>query len=408
MQLTTSHPISANDRLETLDVIRGVAVLGILIMNIQSFAMVQAAYANPMAYGDLTGINFWIYYLSHLFADQKFMTIFSMLFGAGIVLMATNIERRGEDAKNIHRRRMIILAAVGLLHSLLLWWGDILFTYAICGLIAYGGRHKTPKQLFIRAFVLIAICSLLMLGIGAAISTMSAEEMTDFMMLWAPSPEEIQAETQNIQMGWIEQFPHRIALSLEMMEGIIIYIFRVVGLMYLGMALFKCQFFTKQISALFLGITGLIAFAFGLTMTVYGNALNFDNQWQIDGMFTLSQFNYWASILMAYAYMCILNVLCRSAKGASVKKALANVGKMALTNYLSQTIICSVVFYGWGLGLFGELARAQQFMVVMAVWASLITFSWFWMSKFRFGPFEWLWRSLTYRQKQSLKLAYVK
>jgi uncharacterized protein len=124
-------------RLESLDVLRGFAVLGILIMNIQSFSMVDAAYTNPSAFGDLTGVNRWVWLLSHVFADQKFMSLFSLLFGAGIALMAHRLQAQGQSAAWLHYRRMFWLLLFGLGHAYLFWHGDILFTYALAGSVAF-------------------------------------------------------------------------------------------------------------------------------------------------------------------------------------------------------------------------------------------------------------------------------
>ncbi|MFH1754581.1 MAG: hypothetical protein ABIA59_02650 [Candidatus Latescibacterota bacterium] len=127
-------PIAPGERSVSLDVLRGVAVLGILIMNIQSFSMIEAAYLNPSSYGDLTGLNKWVSIVSHIFADQKFMTIFSILFGAGIVLMTSKAEATGRKSAGLHYRRTFWLLVIGAMHAYLLWHGDILVLYALCSL----------------------------------------------------------------------------------------------------------------------------------------------------------------------------------------------------------------------------------------------------------------------------------
>src|SRR5712692_4927581 len=141
------------ERIASLDVLRGLAVLGILVMNIQSFAMIEAAYSNPTAFGDLKGANYLVWLLSHVLADQKFMTIFSMLFGAGIVLMTGRREQAGRRSAAVHYRRMGVLALFGLLHAYLLWYGDILFSYALCGMVAYLFRRLRPQFLLLWGFL---------------------------------------------------------------------------------------------------------------------------------------------------------------------------------------------------------------------------------------------------------------
>ncbi len=137
-------PVQGSERIQSLDVMRGVAVLGILVMNIQSFAMIGAAYMNPTAYGDLEGVNGWVWYLGHLFADMKFMTIFSMLFGAGVIVMTSRREAAGQSSAGVHYRRMVWLLVFGLAHAYLLWYGDILYTYALCGFVLYLFRKAPP------------------------------------------------------------------------------------------------------------------------------------------------------------------------------------------------------------------------------------------------------------------------
>src|SRR5687767_6329722 len=148
---------AGSKRIGSIDVLRGVAVLGILLMNIQTFSMVESAYMNPASYGDLTGINAVIYVFGRLFADQKFMTIFSMLFGAGIVLMAEKAVSNGRRPASAHYRRMIVLLAVGVAHAYLLWYGDVLTTYAICGMLVYLVRKWRPAILFWLGVLLLLV-----------------------------------------------------------------------------------------------------------------------------------------------------------------------------------------------------------------------------------------------------------
>ena len=139
-------PVLENARIDSIDVLRGFTLLGILVMNIQLFAMPDAAYSNPTAYGNLEGANLYVWIAGRLLADQKFMTVFSMLFGAGIVLMAARMEEGGATAR-VHYRRMGWLLLMGLLHAHLLWVGDILFLYAVCGMLVYPLRRQSPGLL---------------------------------------------------------------------------------------------------------------------------------------------------------------------------------------------------------------------------------------------------------------------
>src|SRR5947207_3857276 len=176
-----SGPVAGTERIVPMDVLRGFALLGILVMNIQLFAMVEAAYDNPTTYGDLNGANFLVWLLSHLLADQKFISIFSMLFGAGIVLMWQKAESSGARPTRLHYRRVGWMILFGLLHAYLLWYGDILYTYGMCGLFVYLFRRKGPRTLVFSSLVLAMIGSLIAIGLG---------------VFWVPhlSPDDVRAE----------------------------------------------------------------------------------------------------------------------------------------------------------------------------------------------------------------------
>jgi uncharacterized protein len=404
MTQNLAEPMALQSRLLNIDIIRGIALLGILLMNIQAFSMNFSAYSNPTSFGDLSGINFYVYYFSHIFADQKFMTIFSVLFGVGIVLMAENIERKGGSPGKIHYKRMFILAMFGLLHAYLLWFGDILFPYALAGMIAYTARKKSVKFLLITAFLSIGFCSLVMFIISFAIPMMEEADLQKMVAVWTPTQEMIDKDILVNQASWLGQMEHRNFMASKMQTNVLFYLFRIVGLMMIGMALFKLDFFGKRFSNKGLVISAVITLALGLVLVITGNQANFDSGWGLDSMLSGIQPNYWGSLLMAYSYMSLLVVFCRSSALMKLKSLLANVGKMALTNYLSHTLICGFIFYGWGLGFYGSFDRSDMLLVVVGVWIFQLFFSSFWMARFQFGPFEWLWRSMTYGKRQPLKI----
>src|SRR3984957_8816604 len=161
------QPVTEKERIVSIDVLRGFALLGILPMNIQYFSMIGAAYWNPTAYGNLTGANYWVWLLSHTLADEKFMTIFSMLFGAGIVLMTSRIEATGKSSGVLHCRRMGWLVLFGLAHAYLLWSGDILVTYGICGLPVYLFRKLRPRTLLVLGLLAVSVAPAVLTSYGA-------------------------------------------------------------------------------------------------------------------------------------------------------------------------------------------------------------------------------------------------
>ena len=187
--VTQPGPVVQTERIPTLDVMRGFALLGILLMNIQSFSMIYAAYFNPASYGDLTGVHLWVWILSHLLADQKFMTLFSMLFGAGIVLMAERAEARGRRPAGLHYRRMLILILLGAIHAYLVWYGDILVVYGMSGLVVYLFWRRSWKTLLVMGVLMLSVSSSLYFLAGASLPQWPEEIREGFVHTWDPPPE---------------------------------------------------------------------------------------------------------------------------------------------------------------------------------------------------------------------------
>src|SRR5215831_1069935 len=236
------EPVTEKERIFTLDVLRGFALLGILPMNIQDFCMPGAAYFNPTAYGDLHGANYWVWLLSHLLADEKFMAIFSMLFGAGILLMTGRIEDAGRPSAALHYRRMGWLVLFGMLHAYLLWSGDILYSYGVCGLLVFLFRKCRPRTLLIVGAVSLTITPALMSFFGWSVHYWSAETLQSLREgLWMPSPASIAHELADFRGTWLTQMGERVNDSL-LMETLYFFVWtfwRVFGLMLIGMALLK-------------------------------------------------------------------------------------------------------------------------------------------------------------------------
>ena len=169
-------PTIESRRIASIDVLRGLAMLGILVLNIQAFSMPFEAYGNPYAYGNIEGSNYWVFTGAMLLADMKFMAIFSMLFGAGMVLFIDRLQAAGRPAYSIHYRRMAWLLVIGVLHAYLLWYGDILVGYALCGMILVWCRRLPPWILCAGGLCLIAVSSVLMLGSGTLIMNFAPEK----------------------------------------------------------------------------------------------------------------------------------------------------------------------------------------------------------------------------------------
>lgn len=399
-------PTTRNERIISLDVLRGFAVLGILVMNIQSFAMIGPAYFNPNAYGDLSGLNHMVWLLSHVFFDMKFLTIFSMLFGAGIILMTERAEATGRKPAGIHYRRMLVLLLFGLAHGWILWTGDILYTYAMCGLLVYFFRHKNPKTLIILGLSSIATASLLNLMSQFSMAYWPEESVLGMKAMWAPDAAQVQAEVSALGGSWTEQMAHRAPQTLTMQTFVFLFnlSWRAGGAMLLGMGLFKLGVFGARLPARTYRRMLLAGPLMGLPLILGGIWFQNTTGWVMEkGFFGGLQFNYWGSIPLALGWVGLLMLFCQRASGSWLYGSLAATGQMAFTNYLAQTLICTTLFYGHGFGLFGTVERTGQILVVAVVWAVQLLWSPWWLKRFRFGPMEWLWRSLTYRNVQSMK-----
>ncbi len=481
-------PVTQSSRIASIDVMRGVALLGILVMNIQSFAMPGAAYMNPSAYGDLTGVNYWIWHICHLFADMKFMSIFSMLFGAGLVLMTSRIEAKGRSAAGFHYRRTFFLLLFGLAHCHLLWYGDILVLYAVTAGWLYLFRKIYPSiQIFLAILFLLIFplmnysgawwfghvrdqvasnnnSSLLSTDTNESVDALeelnsqadpeaslidpskdqdaieaglvaetdeeqeagdnkvesSTSQSRTFMSpeqyqqnwdemnkMWAPSEEEIQEEIAAMTGSYLGELKHRIpqAIGFEIMM-IIFFMWRVAAMMLIGMAFFKWGVFSAARSTVFYAVMVVAGFAIGLTLSEMGIQANEADGWtMVEGMFINSKYNYFGSVFTAFGWIGLVMLMCKQNFFPWLQSSLAAVGQMALTNYLLHTIICTMLFYGrsgFGLGWFGEISRTQQVGVFVTIWMAQLLLSPVWMKVFRFGPFEWLWRSLTYGKLQPL------
>jgi uncharacterized protein len=399
-------PVPVRERILALDVLRGFALLGILVMNIQSFAMIYSAYLNPTAYGNLEGINLWVWLVSHVFADQKFISLFSMLFGAGIVLMAQHVETGGSRPGGLHYRRMFWLLLIGLGHAYLVWHSDILVTYALCGLVVYLFRKVRPSWLSAWGLLAVTVPFLLWLAAGSSMPLWPSDAIAGIRSDWSPSPEQVAAEVEIYRGGWLDQMAHRIPTAIEFQTFVfaIWTAWRAGGLMLLGMALWKWGVLSAQRSTRFYVALIAASSVLGFLLILLGVTRNFAADWAVTySMFIGSQFNYWGSMFVALAYVGLVMLVVKTRVLRWLQHALAAVGRTALSNYLGQSLVCTLIFYGHGFGLFGNVDRWQQALIVFGVWGLQIGLSLAWLRCFRFGPAEWVWRSLTYWKCQPLR-----
>lgn len=401
-------PVAPSGRVELLDVLRGFAILGILVMNVQSFSMPDPAYFNPTVFGDWTGINFAAWLVSHLFFDTKFMTLFTLLFGAGIVLMGRRLEEKGHNPTGLHYRRVIWLLIFGLAHAYLLWHGDILVWYSMSAMLAYIFWRLRPGWLLFWSLLLILIGTAIYSLIQWTIPHWPPEAIKGTAQYWSPSAEVIAQRLEAYRGGWSDQMSERVSSSLMLHTFIyaIFGVWRTVGLMLAGMALMKWGVISGEKSSRFYTVTLLAGLAVGIPLIGWGANQNIVHDWSLKySVYGGSLPNYWGSLLVAAAYLSFWALLCKKRWLATVRRSLARVGRMAFSNYILQTLICTTLFYGHGFGLFGQVPRWGQLAIAVAIWLVLIPVSNLWMTRFRFGPLEWLWRTLTYGKSQPMRNA---
>lgn len=383
--------VDPSERIVSLDVLRGVAILGILLINVQSFSMPSVARMNPAEFGDFSGMNFFVWLLSHLFAEQKFITIFTLLFGTGILLFLAS---KGSERSGIrlHYRRMFWLLVIGLIHAYLLWDGDILVAYALCGLWAIMARDWSEEGLLAVGTVLIAV------PFVARVDQAIHLDPGASLGIWEASQQSIQAEIEAYRGSWNEQFEERFysSLSSHTTQFLTWTGWRTTGLMLIGMALYKLGVMTGDRSTAEyrkLAVGGCVG---GLLITGSGLLFLLYYDWAGGAGYMWPLFNYWGSILMAVGYIGIAMLVVRYSPKMVGVGAMAAVGKTALSNYLFQTVVATSIFYGFGLGLFGDVSRVEQLGIVVAIWTMQVVLSVLWLSRFKYGPMEYLWRKLTY------------
>ena len=301
---------------------------------------------------------------------------------------------------------MLWLLLFGSLHGVLLWYGDILLTYAICGLIAYWFGRRRPWLLVVLSVVCICIPAFLLANFRTYFETISPEESQQMLEMWAPSAEVIAAKEAAYRGGYLDHLPERFKSWASMFGFLFIFGWRVLGVMLLGMALLKSGVFSGAKSRGFYSVLVVIGFVCGLPLVGYGVHYQVSRGWDmVEGMGSGSLFNYFGSLLVAFAWIGVILLLCRSDRLTGLKGRLAAVGRMAFTNYIMHSVLCTTLYYGHGFGFFGRVDRVGQLGIVIVIAALQLWYSPLWLKHFQFGPLEWLWRTLTYWHPQPFRRA---
>ena len=391
-----SQPINLKNRIHSLDLIRGFAVLGILIMNITSFSQISMAYMNPTSGAGLEGYNQYFHGFNYIFADTRFMSIFSILFGAGVVLFTQRIEAKGRRVVALHYKRMFWLLIFGLIHAYFIWAGDILVAYAICGSLVFFFRKKSIRTLLIMTVILflIPICLNYMTYYG-----MPEEALESTFAFFYPSTEQIAAQTKIMQGSYIEQMPLRIenALELQTLVFMIDTFWRTSAMMLLGMILYRKGILSGDNSTAYYKNMIWVGFVPGLIISSVGLNQVYSSDWS--GAYVMNigaNYKFVSGLLMALGYIGLVIWIYKKGIFKKLQNRLQATGRMAFTNYIGMSVICTLIFNGHGLGLFGTFDRLQQFLIVMGVWVIMLIISPKVLKKYQFGPLESMWRKLTY------------
>lgn len=420
-------PVTAKERIQSLDVLRGVATLGILLMNIAGFGLVFMAYTDPTVQGGAEGGNLYVWIMNEMFFEGTMRALFSMLFGAGMFLMTSRMISWGGglEVADIYYRRNMWLLIFGLGHAyLLLWAGEILFTYGLYGLLLFPLRNISPRKL------LWGVVALTLIGVAlngyryqremehyeqyqAVQAYAEGEEVPAELAAgksaWEaamaekkPDPESVRQQTEGMHQGYLDLVLFRAPLN-RMIQTVFNYDYNpwdVLPMMLLGIALFKLQVITGALRRRKYLLMMLAGYGIGLSVNYYETSLILEGNFSVPAFLQASLTYPFGRIAMAFGHIGLVMLFCQSGVLGFLKKSLAAVGRMALTNYVMHSVICAIVFTGVGFSLYGKLERHQLYFVVLSIWLFQLVTSPIWLKYFRFGPLEWLWRTLTYGKRQ--------
>jgi len=401
-------PVAPGERLETLDVLRGFALLAILAMNIRAMAAPFSAYMNPTSLFEYSGASRAAYAFTAVVFDLKMMGLFSMLFGAGVLLYAGKPTERPAVLRGLWFRRMFWLLVIGLVHAYLIWDGDILVPYALCGMLVLWWVRRFPAPVLLAgAVVFLAIGAALSIAHGFAWPTMSDAERAQELEIFAPTADQVRAQLDAMHGSYRDVVLHRapIVFMTHLMYFPLFFLWRCGGMMLLGMALFKWGFLDGRRSEATYFAVAATCLPVGLGLAWFGFTELERVRFSMPERTSLDTWNYAGAAIASVGYAAALIVMVKRRAAAGLRRALAAVGQMAFTNYLFHSIVTSIIFLGWGFDLVGLFDYAGQLAVVAAIWIVQLLVSPIWLRHFRFGPAEWCWRSLTYWKRQPMRRA---
>jgi len=375
------HPVPSSERYLNLDVVRGVALFGVLLVNLLSDFRISLIEHIQGADDSSTSVDRVVDFLVATFVEFKALSLFSLLFGVGLTVFDERARARMVDAQSFHVRRLLILLGFGMIHLLFIWNGDILTLYALCGLLLLPFLSWSPALLTT-------------LGTLGILSTF----VLPFEYFW-PSDEVrsnlfVQARLSYASGSFVDVFIYHWRETKVFILPLLISVLpRTWGLMALGAAAWKAGIFREPDRHLvFLRCTLIIGVVASTAVTIGSTVTLLPEEFMSVGL----------PVPLALAYAAGLTLLMCYSRMKMVAVPLAAAGQMALTNYLTQSVILSVLFYGYGLGLYATLGSASASLIGVSIYIVQLAFSMAWLRRYRFGPFEWLWRSLSYGYWQPL------
>lgn len=421
-------PTAQTERWQSLDVLRGIAVLGILAANIWTFAFPagMTLSAGAIEGGMGHGPALW-----HAFIDSSMRTLFSILFGAGMVMFMERMEARnmGLMGADLYFRRILILLVMGLVNAFVFMWiGDILFMYAVLAFVIYGLRNTATKWLFVLIALMLAFnlakglvgqeerLERYAAGVAAVAKQDAGDELTADEESAARRHRDIGNFEKTMERRFtpmIEKVQSGFSGSREVMWGMSVrfqsqFFYNYFAIdclisMLLGIILYRHGFLTGTASWRALALLTVFGLSVGLYIRLNLYYAHISTDFTTPAVSGWRVYNDFSRIGLAFGYLGLVQMLCKAGLFGWLRHMFAATGQMALTNYLMQSVLCGIIFLGWGFGLFGTLSGMEAWYVVLAISALELAWSPIWLKYFRFGPFEWAWRSLTYGERQSFK-----
>jgi uncharacterized protein len=427
--MSSPTPVTSGERIATLDTIRGVALFGILLINITAFGL-PGAYVDPTNSGGSEGAPFYAWLVTQLFVEGTQWSLFALLFGAGVILLTSRLEARGAgvEVADIYYRRNIWLVIFGMANAyVLLWDGDILFQYGVVALFLFPLRHARPRTLFalgagavLVSFVWLVADYVELREIAAASEDAWAiadaggdptDEQLDAIEDWEDVLDEAKPDETRLQEAIDERtgsyWTFMKANASEVAEAQSREFYRytfagVFGMMVFGMALFKLGLLTERLPLKIYWLMVFVGYGVGMTVNLYEARTIMEADFGVVAFARADVTCDVGRLGMTAGHLGVLLLWCRFRTGW-LKARMAAVGRMALTNYVMQSVVCLFLFSGIGLGLYGSLRRHELYVVVAGICLFQLIASPIWLRHFRYGPLEWAWRSLTYKKRLDLR-----